>query len=71
MRDLVLELALLVGGEAEGLHLEVELLPVLFLLLLLMDHLRVALLDEILSCLHLLTRRLRHRHLLRHLELSI
>lgn len=54
MTDLLLEALLLGDGHAEGLHLMIEELPILLLLLLLLDHLRIPLFYEILSSFYLL-----------------
>ena len=53
MTDLLLEALLLSDRHAKCLHLMIKQLPVLLLLLLLLDHPRIALLYEILSRLHL------------------
>lgn len=55
VRNLFLKLLLFKLGEAKGLHFMVELLPILFFLLLLLDHFGVALLDKVLSRLDLLS----------------
>ena len=64
--DLFFDFPLLIGGEAEGLHLLVELFPVLLLLLFLLDHLGVSLLDEILGRLYFLPCGLGNGRLFRH-----
>lgn len=45
--NLFLDILLLGGAESQRLHLLVELLPILLLLLLLIDHFGVSLLDEV------------------------
>ena len=64
MRYLLLDLLLLILRHTQCLHLLVQLLPVLLLLLLLLDHLGVALLDEIFGCFYFFLGGFGHRHLL-------
>jgi hypothetical protein len=60
MGYLLFEFLLLELGKPKGGHFGIELLPVLSLLLLELDHFRVALLNEVFGCLHLLLRGFRN-----------